>query len=93
VRWGCTPFHYHHVQSCGVRSSVRGQIPYAPPISTLPKYVLCGGLHQEAESEDPPFVPKVRRVRFFNRFADLSLLNGYFLVMESIKTMILRLWN
>ncbi len=35
---GCTPtpFHciYHHVQSCGVRSSWEGR--YTPPISTLP---------------------------------------------------------
>jgi hypothetical protein len=39
----CTPtlFHYiyHHVQSCGVRSSGGGG--YTPPISTLPLYVLC----------------------------------------------------
>jgi hypothetical protein len=42
-------------------------VVYAPAerADTLPlflfyPYVLCGGLHQEAESEDPPFVPKER---------------------------------
>jgi hypothetical protein len=36
-----SPFHYiyHHVQSCGVRSSREGR--YTPPIPTLPLYVLC----------------------------------------------------
>ncbi len=41
---GCMPtrFHYfyHHVQSCGIRSSWEGR--YTPPFSTLPLYVLCG---------------------------------------------------
>jgi hypothetical protein len=39
---GCKPFHYiyHHVQSCGVRSSWEGRCN--PPISTLPLCVLCG---------------------------------------------------
>jgi hypothetical protein len=36
-----TPLHYiyHHVQSCGVRSSWEGR--YTPCFSTLPLYVLC----------------------------------------------------
>jgi hypothetical protein len=47
---GCTliTFHYiyHHVKCCSVRSS--WEVRYAPPISTLPLYVLCGlYLHQE----------------------------------------------
>jgi hypothetical protein len=44
--WGCmarpNPFHYiyHHVRSCGARSSWEGR--YTPPFSNLPLYVLCG---------------------------------------------------
>ncbi len=30
---------YHHVQSCGVRSSEEGR--YTPPISAIPLYELC----------------------------------------------------
>ncbi len=34
-----TSVFYHHVQSCGVRSSWEGG--YTSPFSTLPLYILC----------------------------------------------------
>jgi hypothetical protein len=36
---------YHHIQSCGVRSSWEGS--YTTYISTLPLYVLCGLMHKK----------------------------------------------
>ncbi len=51
---------------------LRGQI-HSPCFYSTPICTLCGGgLHQEAESENPPFVPKERRVRFFKTDLQIS---------------------
>ncbi len=66
---GVHPLSLYLPSRSGVRSSVRGQITYAPPISTLPQYVLCEGFLQEAEGEDLLLFP--RNVTSKKRFADL----------------------